>query len=36
MSKPLYEGELAYLEDLHKEKILRGAGYEYERIWAVN
>ena len=31
-----YEGELAYLEDLHKEKILKNSGFEYARIWSQN
>ena len=34
LSKETYEGELAYLEDLHKEKILKNAGFEYKRIWS--
>lgn len=34
LSKENYSGELAYLEDLHKEKILKKAGYEYQRIWS--
>ena len=34
LSKPLYAGELAYLEDLHKEKILTAAGFQYKRVWA--
>ena len=34
MSKPLYKGNLGYLEDLHKEKILQNAGFEYIRIWS--
>uniref|UniRef100_UPI00404982A2 AAA domain-containing protein n=1 Tax=Flavobacterium sp. TaxID=239 RepID=UPI00404982A2 len=34
LSKDLYQGKLAYLEDIHKEKILRKAGFEYHRIWS--
>lgn len=34
LSKKEYEGELAYLEDLHKEKILKNAGFGYVRIWS--
>ncbi|GJH41175.1 hypothetical protein RCZ04_17250 [Capnocytophaga sp. HP1101] len=34
LSKPLYNNDLAYLEDLHKEKILQGAGFDYKRKWA--
>ena len=34
LSKPLYHDDLAYLEDLHKEKILKAAGFEYQRKWA--
>lgn len=34
LSKDNYSGELAYLEDLHKEKILKKAGYDYQRIWS--
>jgi hypothetical protein len=34
LSKENYIGELAYLEDLHKEKILKKAGYDYQRIWS--
>jgi hypothetical protein len=34
LSKEEYRGELAYLEDIHKEKILKKAGFEYERIWS--
>lgn len=34
LSKPLYKGDLAYLEDLHKEKILRSAGFDYQRKFA--
>jgi len=34
LSKDNYKGELAYLEDLHKEKILKNAGYNYQRIWS--
>lgn len=36
LSKEEYKGDLAYLEDLHKEKILKNAGYEYARIWSQN
>ncbi len=36
LSKPIYQGDLAYMEDLHKEKILRNLGFEYKRIWANN
>ncbi|MET3732549.1 AAA domain-containing protein [Moheibacter stercoris] len=36
MSKSIYESELGYLEDLHKEKILRNSGFEYVRIWSQN
>lgn len=34
LSKAHYCGELAYLEDLHKEKILKAAGFDYQRIWS--
>ena len=34
MSKEKYLGELAYLEDIHKEKILKKAGFDYQRIWS--
>lgn len=34
LSKTHYRGELAYLEDLHKEKILKKAGFDYERVWS--
>ena len=34
LSKPLYNNDLAYLEDLHKEKILLNAGFDYKRKWA--
>ena len=34
LSKEKYKGDLAYLEDLHKEKILKNAGYNYQRIWS--
>jgi len=34
LSKEKYKGELAYLEDIHKEKILKNSGYQYERIWS--
>ncbi|WP_026979079.1 AAA domain-containing protein [Flavobacterium tegetincola] len=36
LSKETYQGELAYLEDLHKEKILKNSGFEYARIWSQN
>ena len=36
MSKVKYSGELAYLEDLHKQKILQNANFEYVRIWSQN
>lgn len=36
MSKEKYSGNLGYLEDLHKEKIVRNAGLEYIRIWSQN
>jgi len=36
LSKECYNGDLAYLEDLHKEKILKNAGYDYTRIWSQN
>ncbi|KQT26196.1 AAA family ATPase [Chryseobacterium sp. Leaf405] len=36
MSKEKYSGNLGYLEDLHKEKIVRNAGFEYIRIWSQN
>jgi regulator of sigma D len=36
LSKETYEGDLAYLEDLHKEKILKNAGFIYSRIWSQN
>lgn len=36
MSKEIYSGELAYLEDFHKEKILKKSGYEYVRFWSHN
>ena len=36
LSKDAYNGDLAYLEDLHKEKILKNAGYDYTRIWSQN
>ncbi|MDR6967474.1 hypothetical protein J2X31_001485 [Flavobacterium arsenatis] len=36
LSKEEYKGDLAYLEDLHKEKILKNAGFEYARIWSQN
>ncbi|MBA5793974.1 DUF4011 domain-containing protein [Flavobacterium sp. xlx-214] len=34
LTKKQYQGNLAYLEDLHKAKILQNAGYEYIRIWS--
>ncbi len=34
LSKPIYNTELGYLEDLHKEAILSNAGFEYRRKWA--
>jgi hypothetical protein len=34
LSKEEYSGELAYLEDIHKEKILKKAGFDYQRIWS--
>ncbi len=34
LSKAHYRGELAYLEDIHKEKILKAAGFDYQRIWS--
>ncbi|UUV21127.1 AAA domain-containing protein [Paenimyroides aestuarii] len=36
MSKEIYMENLAYLEDIHKEKILKKSGYEYIRIWSHN
>lgn len=36
LSKETYEGDLAYLEDLHKEKILKNSGFDYARIWSQN
>lgn len=36
MSKSIYQDELGYLEDLHKEKILQKSGFEYVRIWSQN
>lgn len=36
MSKEKYDGELGYLEDLHKAKILQNSGFEYVRIWSQN
>ncbi|KMQ69327.1 ATPase AAA [Chryseobacterium sp. FH2] len=36
MSKEKYSGNLGYLEDLHKEKVVRNAGFEYVRIWSQN
>lgn len=34
LSKEKYQGDLAYLEDIHKEKILKKFGFEYIRIWS--
>ncbi len=36
MSKNTYYGNLAYLEDMHKEKVLKNSGFEYVRIWSQN
>lgn len=36
MSKEKYAGNLGYLEDLHKEKILINSGFDYIRIWSQN
>jgi len=36
LSKPIYSDNLAYLEDMHKEKILKMNGYDYHRIWSFN
>jgi superfamily I DNA and/or RNA helicase len=36
MSKSVYQEELGYLQDLHKEKILQNSGFEYVRIWSQN
>ncbi|QDP84455.1 DUF4011 domain-containing protein [Chryseobacterium sp. SNU WT5] len=36
MSKEKYDGNLGYLEDLHKAKILQNSGFEYVRIWSQN
>lgn len=36
MSKEKYTGNLAYIEDLHKEKVIKNAGFEYVRIWSQN
>ena len=36
MSKEKYADELGYLEDLHKEKVLKNSGFEYVRIWSQN
>jgi len=36
MSKDLYNSNLAYLEDIHKERILVNSGFEYIRIWSQN
>jgi len=34
LSKPIYQQSMGYLEDLHKEQILRDAGLDYMRIHA--
>ena len=34
LSKENYKTDLAYLEDLHKERIIKKSGYRYERIWS--
>lgn len=34
LSKPIYQQPMGYLEDLHKEQILRDAGLDYMRIHA--
>ena len=34
LSKPIYQQSMGYLEDLHKEQILREAGLDYMRIHA--
>lgn len=36
MSKDKYSQDLGYLEDLHKEKVLKNSGFEYVRIWSQN
>ena len=36
MSKEKYADQLGYLEDLHKEKVLKNSGFEYVRIWSQN
>jgi len=36
MSKDKYSENLGYLEDLHKEKVLKNSGFEYVRIWSQN
>ena len=36
MSKHKYSENLGYLEDLHKEKVLKNSGFEYVRIWSQN
>lgn len=36
MSKEKYSGNLGYLEDVHKEKIVKNTGSEYIRIWSQN
>jgi len=36
MSKEKYSGNLGYLEDVHKEKVVRNTGFEYVRIWSQN
>ena len=34
LSKKSYYNPWAYLEDLHKEKIISQCGYEYRRLWS--
>ena len=34
LSKSIYQNEMGYLEDLHKEKIISQSGYHYLRIHA--
>ena len=34
LSKPIYQESMGYLEDLHKEQILREAGLDYMRIYS--
>lgn len=36
MSKSIYQSDLGFLEDLHKEKILQMSGFDYVRIWSQN